>query len=302
MKQRIDFLKHFNISLEDFEATGLNWENLLKIKDDYETFEKELSVPINSLFESLRQAKAVHSVRFRTKKPNRLIAKIIRKKIKEPDRIIDVHSYRTEITDLIGLRALHLFKEDWLTIHNFIKEKFTLKGDPIAYYRSGDSSEHIDEYKKYGCEAKEHFFGYRSVHYLVETKVDKATYISEIQVRTIFEEGWSEIDHKIRYPSNSNRLLNQFLVTFNRLSGNADEMGSYVKYLKKELERQEEEYTAAMDKKTALIGDIKAKVNALGLNHQVEASLEKDLDEILNLLPRSFNDFKLNPSILPGSS
>jgi hypothetical protein len=43
------------------------------------------------------------------------------------------------------------------------------------------------------------------------------------------EEAWSEIDHRVRYPSFSDdRLLAAFLLTFNRVAGTADEMGSFV--------------------------------------------------------------------------
>ena len=237
MKQLADFLKHSTISPEDFEATGLNWENLLKIKEDYQTFKEALSAPTHYLFKSLNQIRDIHSLRFRIKTPNRLIEKIIRKKIKEPDRVIDIYSYKTEITDLIGLRILHLFKEDWLAVHSFITENFDLKETPIAYYRNGDSVKYVKMFKEQGCKVKAHSFGYRSVHYLVETKVDEILYLAEIQVRTVFEEGWSEIDHKISYLlSEENTLLNQSLLTLNRLSGDADEMGSYIRYLKGELE------------------------------------------------------------------
>ena len=294
MEKLTDFLEHFNISPEEFKATGLEWENLLKIKKNYETFQKELSAPANYLIEAFHNVKTIHSVRFRIKNPTHLIEKIIRKKINEPERIIDIDSYRTEITDLIGLRALHLFKEDWLNIHHFIIGNWNLKEKPIAYYRSGDSPEHIEVYEKYGCEVKEHPFGYRSVHYLVETNPNKTTYVSEVQVRTIFEEGWSEIDHKIRYPyDKDNKILSQFLVMFNRLSGNADEMGSYVQYLKKELDRKESEYKASVEKKISIIDDLKSKIKELELQPQVATLLETDLNEILNLPTLNINDFEL---------
>jgi hypothetical protein len=48
------------------------------------------------------------------------------------------------------------------------------------------------------CEQKESF--YTSIHYVVkERKEDKFT--CEIQVRTLFEEIWGEIDHSINYPN-----------------------------------------------------------------------------------------------------
>ena len=48
-----------------------------------------------------------------------------------------------------------------------------------------------------GCEINLHKAGYRSVHYLVKSRLSNRIVIAEIQVRTIFEEGWSEIDHQI---------------------------------------------------------------------------------------------------------
>ncbi|MFN5556705.1 MAG: hypothetical protein ACK48F_10880, partial [Chryseotalea sp.] len=65
----------------------------------------------------------------------------------------------------------------------------------------------------------------------------KEEYFAEIQVRTIFEEAWSEIDHTLRYPSNKvNERLEEFLVLFNRVAGSSDEMGSFIRSLKYEIE------------------------------------------------------------------
>lgn len=59
--------------------------------------------------------KNVHSVRFRVKDAKGLIAKIIRKRIDDPKRIIDLKNFRTEVTDLIGVRAIH-FATDFKAI------------------------------------------------------------------------------------------------------------------------------------------------------------------------------------------
>lgn len=40
----------------------------------------------------------------------------------------------------------------------------------------------------------------QSVHYLIRDK--ESGLCIEVQVRTLFEEAWSEIDHKLRYPYN----------------------------------------------------------------------------------------------------
>jgi putative GTP pyrophosphokinase len=62
----------------------------------------------------------------------------------------------------------------------------------------------------------------------------------EIQGRTLFEEGWSEIDHDIVYPYfKDDIMLNDFSTLLNRLSGMADEMSSYFRRMK--MMRVEEE-------------------------------------------------------------
>jgi ppGpp synthetase/RelA/SpoT-type nucleotidyltranferase len=294
MEELNSFLAHFNISKKDFESTGLVWDDLLKVMSDYEIFKQDLLPPAHYLIEAFHNVKSIHSVRFRIKNPTHLIEKIIRKRIEEPERIIGIDNYKTEITDLIGLRALHLFKEDWVNIHHFITGNWNLKETPIAYYRIGDSPEQIEIFKKYGCEVKEHPFGYRSVHYLVETNPNKNTYVSEVQVRTIFEEGWSEIDHKIRYPyDKDNQLLSQFLVMFNRLSGNADEMGSYVQYLKKELDNREKEHKNVVETKISIIEDLKKRIKELELKPKVALEWESELDRILKLPTYDISNFDL---------
>ena len=68
----------------------------------------------------------------------------------------------------------------------------------------------------------------------------KHHYTIELQVRTIFEEAWSEIDHKIRYPYfMHDKLFSEYLLILNRLAGSADEMGTYIKFL--QVEQQENE-------------------------------------------------------------
>ena len=55
----------------------------------------------------------------------------------------------------------------------------------------------------------------------------------EIQGRTLFEEGWSEIGHDIVYPYfKDDEMLKDFSTLLNRLSGMADEMSSYFRRMK----------------------------------------------------------------------
>ena len=109
--------------------------------------------------------------------------------------------------------------------HYYIAER------PKVYKRAGDSRIYDDqliEIRSGGI--------YRSLHYIIKYK---GHYV-EIQGRTLFEEGWSEIDHDIVYPYfKDDIMLNDFSTLLNRLSGMADEMSSYFRRMK--MMRVEEE-------------------------------------------------------------
>ena len=240
-----DFLDKYRIDREKFLACGLDWDELSKIAIDYDRFRPHVEPTAKYIADCLRQVDAVHSFSIRLKEPEHLIEKIIRKKLEDSSLDFSVENYRTNITDLIGIRALHLFKEDWIQIHDFITGKWELREKPIANIRKGDSESFVNEFKEKGCEIKEHRFGYRSIHYLVQSQPARDLHLAEIQVRTIFEDGWSEIDHRIRYPYDvDNPILSQYLFIFNRLAGSADEMASFVRLLKSNFEEKDGEIKA----------------------------------------------------------
>jgi len=265
IKQK-DFFEKYRIKQESYDKTTLKWDDLQAIYDDYSPKIPELKDTAIFLFNSLMKTNNVHSVRYRIKDAEHVIEKIIRKRIEEPDRIITIDNYQTELKDLIGVRALHLFKEQWQDIHQSITSNLDVKGTPVAYYREGDSSEYKNGFANLGCSIEEHRFGYRSVHYIVETKPAKEIYFAEIQVRTIFEEAWSEIDHTIRYPyDKENPVFGDFLLILNRLAGNADEMGTFIQFLKKDLQNKDDSYKQVLADKDKIISQLEDRLQKLKL-------------------------------------
>lgn len=240
------FFKQFSIDEEYFKSTGLDWNELEKIYDDYVELVPSLEKLADEFIFKLIDRNAVHSVRRRVKKPTHLIEKIIRKGRKYVERNISVDNYTTIVTDLIGVRILHLFKDDWIDIHNEILKNWTVAETPQINVRPGDyNMEALEEaMKTLHCEVIIREHGYRSVHYLVQTKSDKKDKLFvEMQVRTVFEEAWSEIDHIIRYPYDiDNPILNDYLSIFNRIVGSADEMGTFIKNLKPTVTENIEDY------------------------------------------------------------
>ena len=220
-----NFLKKYNISQDRFRKSFLTWDTLREIADDFEVHRDEHLKTVQEYAVAIQQCSAVHSLSFRVKDTEHLIEKIIRKNEKylEQGKSITKDNYREYITDLIGIRILILFKEEWKNVHDFIIESYrdNFIEDPFAYIRKGDNKSYYEGNIKIIEDRP-----YRSVHYTVRN--DDGTGI-EIQVRTLFEEAWSEVDHKIRYPYNiGNDMMNRYLEIMNRAAGMADEMGTFI--------------------------------------------------------------------------
>lgn len=261
-----NFLERHHISKEKWEKTGLSKDLLSAIAVDYEKNTPIFNESAQFLANLLQKCGQAHSVRSRIKNVEHLIAKIIRRRIEGEEKYvkIDPTNYSMIITDLIGIRVLHLFKNEWNEIHDYIL-KFWTPVEPVkAFIRDGDEGDIVDSYSKSGCEVKIHPAGYRSIHYIISTKPTQKEVISEIQVRTIFEEGWSEIDHTIRYPNHTdNKLTTYFLTIFNRLAGSADEMGTFVKDLAAEIANLQYKQIEATKQNEAHLSNIESLVREL---------------------------------------
>ena len=190
----------------------------------------------------------IHSYRYRTKDPEHLLEKILRKQRENPEKFagIDHTNFHKFITDLIGIRVFFLYREDWIHFHKYITSRFENNPELYVVDRLADFDEDVNHYyiaerpkvykragdsKIYDENEIEIITGgiYRSLHYIIKYR----GYYVEIQGRTLFEEGWSEIDHDIVYPHNQDdEMLTDFSGLLNRMSGIADEMSSYFRKMK----------------------------------------------------------------------
>ncbi|HEF4778992.1 TPA: hypothetical protein SAP37_003856 [Burkholderia multivorans] len=229
-KTEHDFRLQNQITDAEWEIAAIDWDTLRSIGSHHESQKTTLARAAEAMARDLQTLERVHSVRFRVKDTDHLLAKIVRKRVEGSDKYADISAlnYQRKITDLVGVRALHLFKEDLFHIDRSIRDAWDLEeSPPIAYVREGDQEEKLQEA---GFSVEPHKAGYRSVHYIVSTSPRREKILIEIQVRTIFEEGWSEIDHTVKYPNYSDdESVAEFLGIFNRLAGAADEMGSFVR-------------------------------------------------------------------------
>ncbi|MXS84177.1 RelA/SpoT domain-containing protein [Nitrosomonas oligotropha] len=253
---RDSFLAENSIDIDTWAKAKIEWEVLEEIYNDYLMQFATLESAARVIANTIQKFPNVHSVRWRVKDPNHLISKIIRKKSTDNPKYAEISkdNYLDIITDLIGVRALHLFKKEWEEINQYILDTWDLKEEPKAYIRSGDNESLQETFKLKNIKIEEHSAGYRSIHYVINSKPFKKEILVEIQVRTIFEEGWSEIDHKIKYPNYSNNpLIIYFLEIFNRMAGSADDMGGFVIGLSEALLNLEDELHRTKAEKDATI-------------------------------------------------
>jgi ppGpp synthetase/RelA/SpoT-type nucleotidyltranferase len=154
----------------------------------------------------------VEMIKGRTKSYDECISKFKRKylpSIKPEEKNFKISDY---ITDLIGIRAVCFYSEEIYEIRRHIKKYFR----EIAI---------ID--KSNQLEKTEDKFGYKSLHLQLVLKsrlkgiaeADKFKNIKiELQIRTVIQDAWSILDHKIKYkksiPQNLKRRINRLSALF----------------------------------------------------------------------------------------
>ena len=249
----------FNLPDNVICASGLSADDLEKIYYDYYGRLGDLEKCKNDFIsEYILGAKNIrlHSHGSRVKDPYHLLEKIIRKKHNnfEKYEAMQTDDYFKYITDLIGCRILLVYKEDWERLHEYlvntfdnIEENYINKKDysgsyqrtfikpfmaerPVAYIRPGD---YDDIYRKHSDLDINREGYYRSVHYIIRLK----EYYIELQVRSLYEEAWGEVDHDILYPLHKdNSRLVKFSQILNRIAGVGDELSDYFKEYAQKIE------------------------------------------------------------------
>lgn len=147
----------------------------------------------------------IHSLKTRLKGPKELRSKLLRK-LKDANAKnlafeITPDNLFVKVGDLIGIRILHLHTRQFEAIDKALRDifkerKYRLAERPFA--RTWD-----DEYRGYfrslGIKVEASPTMYTSVHYSIEP-ISRTKIRCEIQVRTLMEEVWGEVDHTFNYP------------------------------------------------------------------------------------------------------
>lgn len=254
----LDFEKlraEFNITDEAIQSSRFSRDDLSAIYLDYmERYPDLVKLKTKFLEKYIVSADNlhIHSYNGRVKDPYHLIEKIVRKRHTHDAKYADMTTsdYFKYITDLIGCRVLLVYKESWKAVHDYLVSVFpndsikyinskryaasydAISADinspfmaecPVVYVREGDSEDIYIKAKDVKIKRPGY---YRSVHYIIRY----GEYYIEIQVRTLFEEAWGEVDHERLYPlyKDSKRLVD-FSSMLNRTAGLGDELSTYFK-------------------------------------------------------------------------
>ncbi len=151
--------------------------------------------------------KHVHSLKWRTKDPEHLRDKLSRKmgdaKRQHKSFNINKDNLFSRINDLAGFRILHLHTRQMDDINKallaiFDEAIYRLVEGPVAKTWDDESRKYFEEIN-IRTERNKQTNLYTSVHYVIRPNM-KTNSTCEIQVRTLADEIWGEVDHTINYP------------------------------------------------------------------------------------------------------
>ncbi|MCX2452628.1 hypothetical protein OQX61_15225 [Pedobacter sp. PLR] len=284
MIQQADFLRNHNLTSADFKATNLNYDDLLNISADFESKRAAYDEIGTGVVKILFKFNAVHAIRYEVRNPEELIYKLIAYKLENPEAILDLTNYETLIENLISIRIIPLFKSDWAKIHDSIVDQFVVIGTVTANVRAEDAEAITKEFTAKGCTVKTQANGYRSIDYVIKTAPSKKEYKVAVQIRSIFEEGWAEIDRSARDEHKTdNMILNDFSRTLDKLASSAAEMGEFIYGLQSYLTEKDilvQEQQALVEEQKTLVQEQQAQLADLRAQ-LAQANLEKKEKEVI---------------------
>lgn len=145
----------------------------------------------------------VHSVTYRVKDRSSLKGKI--------ERIKGKYTNIDQLTDIAGIRIITYLNDDVDRIASLIEQEFQ-----IDHKNSVDKRAILDPDR----------FGYLSLHYVIKLKPDRLSLReyerfkdckAEVQIRTILQHAWAEIEHDLGYKSKQ-AVPKEIIRSFSRLA------------------------------------------------------------------------------------
>lgn len=247
-----------NINEVDFELYGeYKIEKIChNIYDNYPQKKLYLEDVRQKLLCIIDNFPGVHLQISRVKDIESLLCKVVKNKHahmlddNNPYHDISDVNYDDIVTDLIGIRLIISYRGKWIDLHNKIISQFPYAEDleqykiykyiphnkegkpllaeiPKVYHAPGDDTSIYND-QNVECCLKEN--GYRSVHYIVSFM---NTYV-EIQLRTIYDEAWSDCDHNYVYKKDyheSFSALKELSKILSLLTNASNDLGEMMQYI-----------------------------------------------------------------------
>lgn len=154
----------------------------------------------------------IQSISYRVKEKEECVSKFKRKYLKPLEDANHEYEIREHITDLLGLRIVCLYESEINKIRTILEQNFKVV-------------EVTDKIKT--LESTDNQFGYKSLHIDLKLNDERkklpefkkfADIRFEVQIRTIIQDAWSVLDHKIKYkksiPADLKRRINRLAALF----------------------------------------------------------------------------------------
>jgi ppGpp synthetase/RelA/SpoT-type nucleotidyltranferase len=153
-----------------------------------------------------------------------------------------------EITDLAGLRILCLFEEDIIEVHKYLLDTLPTTGFNVRLFKffnweMEDSKGElykktieniiIEKLKDIKIEDYTRDSGYKSIHYIIEHQIANKNISIEIQLRTLLQDVWGELEHALSYKKgNIHPHIKKSFVLLSRDLGTKDILISHLKLIR----------------------------------------------------------------------
>ncbi|PKN52754.1 MAG: hypothetical protein CVU55_05900 [Deltaproteobacteria bacterium HGW-Deltaproteobacteria-13] len=182
-------------------------ESYNDVKKYVESLEEDLKSELDTLDKKIIAGRdsanvPIYSTKFRIKKPGSVYLKKKRKK-----------KNLEEINDYAGMRVLCLFEQDIPELHKYLLQIYKDKSynlvevkiynwprDEYPEFNSKIDS-YLEESKYNEIKAKNvsKGSGYKSIHYIIQFSKSRKDHPIEIQLRTLFQDVWGELEHSLSY-------------------------------------------------------------------------------------------------------
>ena len=197
-------MKPYTPSRTEAKRIGELVQHYVENRDHFELVLNQLKDHVLGDEELMSQ---VQSIKWRTKDPEHLRDKLTRKlgetkAQRKPFKITNDNLF-SKINDLAGFRILHLHTRQTDHINKALLKRFDealyrLIEGPIAKTWDDESRKYFEGIN-IRTERNKLSSLYTSVHYVIRPNL-KTKSTCEIQVRTLADEVWGEVDHTINYP------------------------------------------------------------------------------------------------------